>query len=178
MAELTEVRHDSVKRTIDALVARGIIASPQIVETLFTGSDGRKQTVTQYLVGKRDSYVIVAQLSPEFTGRLVDRWNELETQPQVETRAKPKAISSTEAFKGFFQVGKLLGLVIPPPLSKTGRTNSARQASTPEKVFSGNATFIGPRLQGAEFWVAMSNTQGRHLKARRKPRRGLRWRIL
>jgi hypothetical protein len=31
-------------------------------------------------VGKRDSYVIVAQLSPEFTARLVDRWQELEQQ--------------------------------------------------------------------------------------------------
>lgn len=33
-----------------------------------------------YLVGKRDSYVVVAQLSPEFTARLVDRWQELEEQ--------------------------------------------------------------------------------------------------
>jgi phage regulator Rha-like protein len=28
--------------------------------------------------GKRDSIIVVAQLSPEFTARLVDRWNELE----------------------------------------------------------------------------------------------------
>lgn len=32
------------------------------------------KTIAVYLVGKRDSYVIVARLSPEFTGRLVDRW--------------------------------------------------------------------------------------------------------
>lgn len=31
-------------------------------------------------VSERDSYVIVAQLSPEFTGKLVDRWQELEEQ--------------------------------------------------------------------------------------------------
>lgn len=31
-----------------------------------------------YLISKRDSYIIVAQLSPEFTARLVDRWQELE----------------------------------------------------------------------------------------------------
>ena len=30
--------------------------------------------------GKRDSIVVVAQLSPEFTARLVDRWQELEAQ--------------------------------------------------------------------------------------------------
>jgi hypothetical protein len=32
-----------------------------------------------YEVNKRDSYVIVAQLCPEFTARLVDRWQELES---------------------------------------------------------------------------------------------------
>ena len=30
-----------------------------------------------YHVGKRDSYIIVAQLSPEFTARIVDRWQAL-----------------------------------------------------------------------------------------------------
>ncbi len=46
----------------------------------------RGQRTQEYRVGKRDSYVIVAQLSPEFTARLVDRWQELEkqvSQPQV-----------------------------------------------------------------------------------------------
>jgi phage regulator Rha-like protein len=32
------------------------------------------------MVNKRDSYVVVAQLCPEFTARLVDRWQELEAQ--------------------------------------------------------------------------------------------------
>jgi hypothetical protein len=36
--------------------------------------------MTEYRFGKRDSYVIVAQLSPDFTARLVDRWQELEEQ--------------------------------------------------------------------------------------------------
>ena len=30
--------------------------------------------------GKRDSLIVVAQLSPEFTGAIVDRWIELEKQ--------------------------------------------------------------------------------------------------
>jgi phage antirepressor YoqD-like protein len=44
------------------------------------------RTITEFRIGKRDSYVIVAQLSPEFTARLVDRWQELEAraaQPAV-----------------------------------------------------------------------------------------------
>jgi hypothetical protein len=36
--------------------------------------------VEVYMVGKRDSYTVVAQLSPEFTARLVDCWQELEQQ--------------------------------------------------------------------------------------------------
>lgn len=74
MADLVEKRHDSVKRTIEALAARGAIGSPQSVEYL----DSLNRPAHEYKVGKRDSYVIVAQLSPEFTARLVDRWQELE----------------------------------------------------------------------------------------------------
>ena len=36
-----------------------------------------------YQVGKRDSYIVVAQLSPEFTARLVDRWQELVNQARI-----------------------------------------------------------------------------------------------
>ena len=76
MADLTEKRHDSVKRTMDTLAEKGLIQLPQIVEV----TNHLGQTVTEYRIGKRDSFVIVAQLSPEFTARLVDRWQELEEQ--------------------------------------------------------------------------------------------------
>lgn len=74
MAELTETRHDSVKRTIETLRDKGVIQSPQIVN--FKNING--VSGIEYLVCKRDSYIIVAQLSPEMTARLVDRWQELE----------------------------------------------------------------------------------------------------
>ena len=80
MADLTEKRHDNAKRVIDSLEKKGVIAFPQIEEASFIGADGRNQTMTVYRFNKRDSYVIVAQLSPEFTARLVDRWQELEEQ--------------------------------------------------------------------------------------------------
>ncbi|HIG7309900.1 TPA: phage antirepressor KilAC domain-containing protein [Klebsiella pneumoniae] len=74
---LVDKRHDNVKRTIEALVDKGVIASPQIEEKPTAG-----RTMSVYLFrgekGKRDSIIVVAQLSPEFTARLVDRWNELE----------------------------------------------------------------------------------------------------
>lgn len=76
IADLVEKRHDNVLRTIESLLARGTIALPRFEEVPNEGP-GPKM-IRQYRVGKRDSYVIVAQLSPEFTARLVDRWQELE----------------------------------------------------------------------------------------------------
>jgi len=74
IAQLVKTRHDTVKRTIERLAERGVITLPPLAEKPSTG--GRPSS--EYRVGKRDSYVIVAQLSPEFTARLVDRWQELE----------------------------------------------------------------------------------------------------
>lgn len=80
IADLLEIRHDSVKRSIERLAERSVVTLPPLVETSFFGADGKSQRTTEYRIGKRDSYVIVAQLSPEFTARLVDRWQELEAQ--------------------------------------------------------------------------------------------------
>jgi phage antirepressor YoqD-like protein len=82
IADLVESRHDDVKRSISRLASRGVISIPPLAEY----STEFNRTATEYRIGKRDSYVIVAQLSPEFTARLVDRWQELEArivQPAV-----------------------------------------------------------------------------------------------
>ena len=76
IAELLGARHDSVQRTIQRLALKKVIPLPPAVEKPATG--GRPGLV--YQVSKRDSYVVVAQMSPEFTARLVDRWQELEDQ--------------------------------------------------------------------------------------------------
>lgn len=84
IAELVEKRHDNVKRTIKNLVDQRVITLPQFEETSFLNSIGRKQNTIVYKFtgeqGKRDSIIVVAQLCPEFTARLVDRWQELEAQ--------------------------------------------------------------------------------------------------
>jgi phage antirepressor YoqD-like protein len=76
IAELVGSRHDSVKRTVERLVERRTISVPPAVEYL----DGLGRPATEYEICKRDSFIIVAQLSPEFTAALVDRWAELESQ--------------------------------------------------------------------------------------------------
>lgn len=81
IADLVESRHDSVKRTIERLQDKGLIQLTPMVEV----KNHLGQVVTEYQLIKRDSYVVVAQLSPEFTARLVDRWQELESKqmPQI-----------------------------------------------------------------------------------------------
>jgi len=75
IAELVESRHDTVKLSMERLAARGVIQLPPLTEV----NNHLGQSVSVYQLGKRDSYVVVAQLSPEFTARLVDRWQELES---------------------------------------------------------------------------------------------------
>ncbi|WP_255343195.1 phage antirepressor KilAC domain-containing protein [Acinetobacter baumannii] len=85
IADLVQARHDNVKRTIETLINSGVIASPQI-EEMVTTANNRQYTSQVYLFegeqGKRDSIIIVAQLSPQFTAKLVDRWIELEQAKQ------------------------------------------------------------------------------------------------
>ena len=76
IADLVGSRHDKVKQSIDRLAHRGTIQLPPLGEVI----NHLGQGVAVYLVGKRDSFVVVAQLSPEFTAALVDRWQALEEQ--------------------------------------------------------------------------------------------------
>ncbi len=80
IAELVGSRHDKVKQSIERLAERGVIVRPPVGDEQDTDAMGRQRTTSVYHVNKRDSFVVVAQLSPEFTARLVDRWQELEAE--------------------------------------------------------------------------------------------------
>jgi phage regulator Rha-like protein len=84
IAQILESRHDHVKHSIERLAGRGIIKLPPTEEV----KNHLGQTVKSYQVNKRDSYVVVAQLSPEFTARLVDRWQYLEEQAALPSWAR------------------------------------------------------------------------------------------
>ncbi|ENI4487201.1 Rha family transcriptional regulator [Vibrio fluvialis] len=79
IAQLTNSRHDSVKRSMERMASSLVISITPTVEPTAGGG----KPITIYHVTKRDSYVVVAQLSPEFTARLVDRWQELEEANQL-----------------------------------------------------------------------------------------------
>lgn len=100
ISELTGKRHDNVMRTIQDLYDKRLIALPHFEEVSNPGPG--PLMLKQWRVGKRDSYVIVAQLSPEFTARLVDRWQELETAqaPRVpQTMAEALRLAADQAEK-------------------------------------------------------------------------------
>ena len=82
IAELVDSRHDNVRTSIERLAQNGVIRLPSVQISEIINNLGLPQKVSEYVFtgeqGKRDSIVVVAQLSPEFTARLVDRWQELE----------------------------------------------------------------------------------------------------
>lgn len=89
IADLVESRHRDVCLCIERLMAAGAIKG--YAATPYTHPQNNQQYM-EYLVNQRDSYVIVAQLSPQFTARLVDRWQELESKvPTLPNFADPVA---------------------------------------------------------------------------------------
>lgn len=92
IAELVEARHDNVKVTIERLAVRGVIVQPAMQDEQDADAMGRKRTTSVYRLDKRSSFIVVAQLSPEFTARLVDRWQELEAA-LAERQAAPPDLS-------------------------------------------------------------------------------------
>mgnify|MGYP000980939216 CR=1 FL=1 len=79
IADLVESRHADVCRTIDRLLGKGVIGG--CTPTTYTHEQNGQQ-YTEYRLDKRSSLVVVAQLCPEFTARIVDRWQELEAKEQ------------------------------------------------------------------------------------------------
>lgn len=81
IAELVGSRHDNVKRTIERLNTRGIISKPPMGDGIKSANGVTTRLyIFQGAQAKRDSLVVVAQLSPEFTADIVDRWIYLEKQ--------------------------------------------------------------------------------------------------
>ncbi|TNH06653.1 phage antirepressor KilAC domain-containing protein [Testudinibacter sp. TR-2022] len=86
IASLVESNHNDVCRSIKRLVEKGVIGGYQPMA--YTHPQNA-QTYYEYHLVKRDTYVVVAQLCPAFTARLVDRWQELENQQRPPTALAP-----------------------------------------------------------------------------------------
>lgn len=84
IADLVQSRHDDVKRSIERLVASGVIIQPPMADEQSLDTLGRSRTTKVYVFegdqGERDTTIIVAQLSPLFLGQVVDQWRFLKQQ--------------------------------------------------------------------------------------------------
>ncbi|MFM1346589.1 phage antirepressor KilAC domain-containing protein [Yersinia proxima] len=74
IAVLVNSKHGDVKRSAERLCAGGILTAP-LAQFDFEHNGNQ---YFEYRFNKRDSLVLVARLSPEFTAAVVDRWQELE----------------------------------------------------------------------------------------------------
>ncbi|EOW9496672.1 phage antirepressor KilAC domain-containing protein [Vibrio cholerae] len=111
IAELTQSRHDNVKRSMERMSSKGVISFTPMVEPTIGG--GKPTTI--YHVNKRNSYVVVAQISPEFTAALVDRWQELENANQFRIpQSLPEALQlAADLAKQNEQVSRQLAIAAP-----------------------------------------------------------------
>lgn len=75
IAELIEKQHANIKISAERLAEKGVIGTLAAQEFTHNGN-----VYTEYLLNKRDCLILVAQNCPEFTARIVDRWQELEQQ--------------------------------------------------------------------------------------------------
>ena len=77
IAQLCQKPHDNVLKLIRSLIDGGIVKSTTPHQYMHPQNG---QWYTEFLSDKRDSLVVVARLSPEFTAAVIDRWQELEAQ--------------------------------------------------------------------------------------------------
>lgn len=75
MATLCDKQHDNTLRLIRSLIERGLLKNTTPLQ--YTHEQNGQQ-YTHFLSDQRDSLVIVARLSPEFTAAVIDRWQALE----------------------------------------------------------------------------------------------------
>ena len=91
IADVVDSRHDSVKRAIERLYTpqlnddgsikkNAVIVQPPMVNEQFIDKLGRPRAESVYQLNERESYIVVAQLCPEFTAKLVDHWQATKNQ--------------------------------------------------------------------------------------------------
>ncbi|EOU8980263.1 hypothetical protein ACN0AE_004891 [Escherichia coli] len=73
-------RHRDIKRTVDRLVASGVIVHTPTAREQLEDKFGRSREIEVYLLDERSSYIVVAQISPEFTAFIVDEWKRLKEE--------------------------------------------------------------------------------------------------
>ena len=78
IADIAGSRRDDTKRALERLQEKGIIQLTPMAEVNHKG-----QKVTVYYVNRKHSIIAIAQIKPEVTAALVERWDELEKESNM-----------------------------------------------------------------------------------------------
>ena len=89
IAEVVNSRHADVMRAVDRLIEKSVIQG--YAPTAYTHPQNG-QTYYEYHINERDSYIIVAQLCPEYTAKLVDYWMATKSQAPTIPQTLPEAL--------------------------------------------------------------------------------------
>lgn len=87
IADLVEARHNDVLITIERLFAKGLLRSSRISRREATGG----RPIEVYDLTERDTHLVVAGYSDEHRAKVIDRWQELESQS-----IQPQQLSTLE----------------------------------------------------------------------------------
>lgn len=87
LSKLTDKRHDNTLKLISSLIDGGVLKNTTLSHWI---NPQNNQQYPEFLSDKRDSLIIAARLSPEFTAAIVDRWQELESSNR---QAIPKSFA-------------------------------------------------------------------------------------
>lgn len=101
IAEVVTSAHADVRRSIERLAERGVITLPPTAEVPNPRSGPK--TINVYQVSERESYIVVAQLSPEFTASLVDFWqkNRHATAPAIPMTPAELVLQNAQALVAY-----------------------------------------------------------------------------
>ena len=127
IAELTNNRHDNTVRLIKSLINKDLILAPQFEERDYEDTRGKKQPC--YILDKTASILVVARQSPEFTAKIIDRWQSLEKQT-LESRTPPDNLKPLN-FLLHKYVPNLNSLEVATTLQLMGLTTSAKNGKPP-----------------------------------------------
>ena len=126
IAALTKREHSNIKISAERLAERGVIGTLATQEFSHNGN-----TYTEYLFGKRDSLVLVAQNCPEFTAALVDRWEALETG-KAQPKMAQQAMHADPAARGILLAGMIADVMNLHGSARLGVVHNAMKLTAPE----------------------------------------------
>ena len=89
IAALCEKQHTKVMAVINDLTSGGIAKSATPNDYV---NEQNNQTYREYFLDKRDSLIVVARMSPEFTAAIIDRWQELESGAHLIPKTMAEAL--------------------------------------------------------------------------------------